>query len=68
VGYGSAMRVLVTGATGMIGQGVLRECLGAEDVTEVVTVGQVGRAMLNVTRNGFPKDVLESEDINAAAQ
>ncbi|MCU0698142.1 MAG: NAD-dependent epimerase/dehydratase family protein [Myxococcaceae bacterium] len=34
------MRVLLTGATGMIGQGVLRECLAAEDVTEVVCVGR----------------------------
>lgn len=32
------MRVLLFGATGMVGQGVLRECLGATDVTEVVTV------------------------------
>ncbi|MDX2008573.1 MAG: NAD-dependent epimerase/dehydratase family protein [Myxococcaceae bacterium] len=34
------MRVLLTGATGMIGQGVLRECLNAEDVSEVVAVGR----------------------------
>lgn len=38
--YSGHMRVLLTGATGMIGQGVLRECLAAGDVTEVVTVGR----------------------------
>ncbi|MEU8330332.1 NAD-dependent epimerase/dehydratase family protein [Micromonospora sp. NPDC048839] len=34
------MRVVVFGATGMVGQGVLRECLLADDVREVVTVGR----------------------------
>ena len=34
------MRVLLTGATGMVGQGVLRECLLAPDVTEVVSLGR----------------------------
>lgn len=40
------MRVLLFGATGMIGQGVLRECLLAPDVTEVIAVGRqpVGRS------------------------
>jgi uncharacterized protein YbjT (DUF2867 family) len=32
--------VVIFGATGMIGQGVLRECLGAADVGRVVTVGR----------------------------
>lgn len=32
------MRVLLLGASGMIGQGVLRECLAAPDVTEVVSI------------------------------
>jgi uncharacterized protein YbjT (DUF2867 family) len=32
------MRVLLFGATGMVGQGVLRECLEAQDVTEVVAI------------------------------
>lgn len=32
------MRVLLFGATGMVGQGVLRECLAATDVTEVVAI------------------------------
>jgi uncharacterized protein YbjT (DUF2867 family) len=34
------MRVLVFGATGMIGQGVLRECLDDDEVREVVVVGR----------------------------
>lgn len=34
------MRVLIFGATGMVGQGVLRECLAAPDVTLVQTVGR----------------------------
>src|SRR5215469_7077971 len=32
------MRVLLFGATGMVGQGVLRECLAAKDVTDVVAI------------------------------
>jgi len=34
------MRVLLFGATGMVGQGVLRECLLAEDVERVTAVGR----------------------------
>lgn len=34
------MRVLIFGATGMVGQGVLRECLLARDVTEVRAIGR----------------------------
>jgi uncharacterized protein YbjT (DUF2867 family) len=34
------VRVIVFGATGMIGQGVLRECLLAPDVEAVLTVGR----------------------------
>lgn len=40
------MRILLFGASGMVGQGVLRECLLANDVTEVVAVG---RSPLEVT-------------------
>ena len=32
------MRVLLLGASGMVGQGVLRECLLAADVTQVVSI------------------------------
>ncbi|MEV4622796.1 NAD-dependent epimerase/dehydratase family protein [Asanoa sp. NPDC049573] len=34
------MRILLTGTTGMVGQGVLRECLRAPDVSEVVSLGR----------------------------
>ncbi|WEN13562.1 NAD-dependent epimerase/dehydratase family protein [Rhodanobacter sp. AS-Z3] len=34
------MKVLLLGATGMVGQGALRECLLAEDVSEVLTLGR----------------------------
>jgi uncharacterized protein YbjT (DUF2867 family) len=34
------MRVVIFGATGMVGQGVLRECVLADDVSEVVVVGR----------------------------
>ncbi|MBP1472760.1 NAD-dependent epimerase/dehydratase family protein [Frateuria sp. MAH-13] len=32
------MRILITGATGLVGQGVLRECLRAPDVAQVVAL------------------------------
>jgi uncharacterized protein YbjT (DUF2867 family) len=35
-----AMKVLIFGATGMVGQGVLRECLRDPDIVQVVTVGR----------------------------
>lgn len=34
------MRILITGATGLVGQGVLRECLIAPDVERVVALGR----------------------------
>jgi len=34
------INVLLFGATGMVGQGVLRECLLADDVARVVTIGR----------------------------
>ena len=34
------MKVLIFGATGMVGQGVLRQCLAAEDVSLVTVVGR----------------------------
>jgi uncharacterized protein YbjT (DUF2867 family) len=34
------MRILLTGATGLVGQGVLRECLRAPDVTHVTALGR----------------------------
>jgi uncharacterized protein YbjT (DUF2867 family) len=34
------MNILILGATGMVGQGVVRECLAAPDVERVVTLGR----------------------------
>ncbi len=34
------MRILITGATGLVGQGVLRECLRADDVMAVTALGR----------------------------
>lgn len=34
------MKIIVFGATGMVGQGVLRECLLADDVEEVLVIGR----------------------------
>lgn len=34
------MRILLTGATGLVGQGVLQECLGAADVSHVAILGR----------------------------
>jgi hypothetical protein len=33
----------------------------------ITDTDRVGKAMLNVARKGFPKQVLENPDINAAA-
>ncbi len=41
------MKVLVFGATGMVGQGVLRECLLTPDVDQVVTLGRTATELRN---------------------
>jgi uncharacterized protein YbjT (DUF2867 family) len=41
------MNVIVFGGTGMIGQGVLRECLLAPDVNRVLTIGRSGTGVHN---------------------
>jgi uncharacterized protein YbjT (DUF2867 family) len=70
--------MLVFGATGMVGQRVLRECLLDPVVELVVTVGrtatgardaklrEIGRAMLAVAKRGYGKRVMETVDIRAA--
>ena len=40
LGGGAAMRVIIFGATGMVGQGVLRECLVDPSVERVLVVGR----------------------------
>jgi uncharacterized protein YbjT (DUF2867 family) len=41
------MKVLIFGATGMVGQGVLRECLLASDVELVLTIGRTATGRQN---------------------
>ncbi|HEY5850301.1 MAG TPA: NAD-dependent epimerase/dehydratase family protein [Lysobacter sp.] len=41
------MKVLIFGATGMVGQGVLRECLNASDVSDVLVVGRSPTGLAN---------------------
>ncbi|RAS19600.1 NAD(P)H-binding protein [Paraburkholderia bryophila] len=41
------MKVLIFGATGMVGQGVLRECLRAPDVEVVQTIGRTRSGQLD---------------------
>jgi uncharacterized protein YbjT (DUF2867 family) len=43
----SPMKVILFGATGMVGQGVLRECLLATDVDAVLTVGRSATGQRN---------------------
>lgn len=53
------MRVLLFGASGMIGQGVLRECLLAPDVTEVVSVVRTKTASNPKVREIVSKDMYD---------
>ncbi len=39
------MKILIFGASGMVGQGVLRECLLASDVTSILAVGRSASAV-----------------------
>lgn len=41
------MRILLFGATGMIGQAALRECLLADDVSEVVAIGRTPTGLVH---------------------
>ncbi|MFM0335046.1 NAD-dependent epimerase/dehydratase family protein [Paraburkholderia fungorum] len=41
------MKILIFGATGMVGQGVLRECLHAPDVEAIQTVGRTRTGQLD---------------------
>lgn len=35
-----AMKIVLFGVTGMLGQGVLRECLRADDVAQMLAIGR----------------------------
>jgi len=51
------MKVILFGATGMVGQGVLRECLLDEGVTEVLSVG---RSCSGIS-DGKAKEILQKD-------
>jgi dTDP-4-dehydrorhamnose reductase len=34
------MKIIITGATGMVGKGVLLECLDHKDITEVLSISR----------------------------
>jgi uncharacterized protein YbjT (DUF2867 family) len=61
------MNVLILGATGMVGQGVLRECLLAADVQRVLTLGRSATGKVHprlrelVQPNLFDLSTIESE-------
>lgn len=75
------MNVIVFGAIGMAGSGVLMECLEDQGVARVVAVVRpllealfpdsmltsptLGQAMIAAARRPPPKKVLEARDINA---
>ena len=48
------MRILITGATGLAGQGVLRECLRASDVERVVALGRHATGVQRALDASFP--------------
>src|SRR5580704_1955448 len=45
------MKVILFGATGMVGQGVLRECLLDPEVTEVLAVGRAATGQADLKLN-----------------
>ncbi|MFY9854247.1 MAG: NAD-dependent epimerase/dehydratase family protein, partial [Terracidiphilus sp.] len=58
------MKVLIFGATGMVGQGVLRECLQPADVELAVTVGRNSTGVQNPKlREIVHKDLSSYADI-----
>jgi uncharacterized protein YbjT (DUF2867 family) len=59
-----AKRVLIFGATGMVGQGVLRECARDSSITEVVAIGRTPVESSNPKiRNIVHKDLYEYKSI-----
>ncbi|HEX8615083.1 MAG TPA: NAD(P)H-binding protein [Telluria sp.] len=56
------MKVLLFGATGMVGQGVLRECLQAADVEQVVALGRTPTGQ----RHPKLRDVVHADLFNYA--
>ena len=57
------MRILLFGATGMVGQGVLRACLTASDVDLVQTVGRTATGI----RDGKLREIIHPDLFDEAA-
>jgi len=63
------MKVLIFGATGMVGQGVLRECLRAPDVEFVQTVGRSASGQLDPRLHEIIRsDMMDYRAIEASLQ
>ena len=59
------MKVIIFGATGMVGQGVLRECLLASDVERVLIIGRTAAKQRHVkVQEIIRADLLHYEDID----
>jgi malate/lactate dehydrogenase len=54
------MKVIITGATGMVGEGVLHECVLSEKVSSILVIGQ---AMIKSVVQNYPNSTIEVVDI-----
>jgi FlaA1/EpsC-like NDP-sugar epimerase len=45
----SKIKVIVTGVTGMVGEGVLHECINSEAVSEILVLGRKAPGMMPVS-------------------
>lgn len=57
------IRAIVTGATGMVGEGVLQECLRHDQVEEVLVIG---RRSCGITHSKL-KEIIHSDFCNLSA-
>lgn len=63
------MKVILFGASGMVGQGVLRQCLEAHDVEAVLTVGRHALAQIHSKlRQLVQEDLFHYDTANTALQ
>ena len=63
------MKVLIFGATGMVGHGVLRECLLADDVSEVLSIGRTPLPVEHPKLTSLVRaDLADLSDLAAALQ
>lgn len=66
---GEAMKVLIFGATGMVGQGALLECLRDPDVELVMTIGRTATGIRDPKlREIVHRDLLDYSGMEASLQ